>query len=544
MRPSLRFRLIPVTLPAIALCLGVPGTARPQAPDRDARIPKHGSLWVETFPSWEIWDEQFALGSPDVSDGAREPLSADYDGSITSRLFPGMDPLLADLNRDALALGYDSLAAQDVSLGRLEYGTITRDLRRVPFGISFGLFDRLAVDLLLPLERGTAETSFSFDSTTAGFVPASAVIPAPAAFFAPYSAAQASLAALIEGGTLSPEEEAAAIALLERSEEFGQALESRVDGAQLLPTASSAAGEQLTATYDDMTAGYTAFGFSLPGLTLPDSARRADLEGILAAEPIGLDSLQTTVRGWAPGELEVGLRLLLLDTFERAGEVNVDSFRATREPDLRGDGVRFRTTIGGRFRIPLSEPDRDPYLVPSSPLQQPIGDGQTDVEIGVWQDVQIDAWLWLVASARYTLQLEDELVMRVTGAGAPFGYAAQERQVTRDLGDVFELRLSPRFRLSETIALGLEYQWFDKGEDAYAGEGLPDPSPLALESSRSRHQLGIGAWYRTTPRYAAGLARLPVELALTWQTSIAGSGGQTPASGVMTFSMRVPIQLF
>jgi hypothetical protein len=177
-------------------------------------------------------------------------------------------------------------------------------------------------------------------------------------------------------------------------------------------------------------------------------------------------------------------------------------------------------------------------------MQQPVGDGQTDLEFGVWQDAQFGTWLWIVGSARYTLQLADELVMRVRDPGHPFGYTTQERTVNRNLGDVFELRLSPRFRMNETISLGIEYNWRSKGSDEYSGDGLPDPSPLANESSQSRHRLGIGAYYRTTPRFAAGIANFPMELSIVWQGSIAGGGGQTPASDIMTLNLRVPIQLF
>jgi hypothetical protein len=224
--------------------------------------------------------------------------------------------------------------------------------------------------------------------------------------------------------------------------------------------------------------------------------------------------------------------------------VDEDRFRRTREPDLRGSGVRFRTTVGGRLRIPVSEPDAAPYLVSSSPLQQPIGGGQTDVELGLWQDLQVGRLLWVVGSLRVVWQLEDEITLRVTGPGAPFAFEAQERTVTRNLGDRLALRLSPRVRINETLSFGLEYLWDRKGEDVYSGEGAPDPASLSRETELRRHRLGIGAWYRTTPRFAAGLSRFPIELAIVWQTSVAGSGGSTPASGLVTTSLRVPVRLF
>jgi len=537
-------RAAALLLVAAAGIAGHPERAWAQAYDRDARVPAHGSLWIEFAPSWEIWSDQFTGEGDDGTAGSRQPLHSEYDGPIVNRLFPGMDPLLADLNRDALALGYDSLGVADVSLGSTTYGSITRDVRTVPLGLSFGLFDRLAVDFMLPIVRGTVETSFAFDSATADFVPSSSVLPAPDAFFGSFEAARSDLAALVESGTLTPEEAAAARELLDSSGAFGAALATRVDEDGLLPIAGSQAGTGVTDRYAGLTAGFAGFGVDLPGFTLPDSARSDDFQRILAAAPLGIDSLQGTVRGWALGEAEIGLRLKLFDSFERIEAVDEDRFRATREPDLRGSGTRLRTTIGARIRIPLSEPDADPYLVPTSALQQPIGSGQTDVELGVWQDAQFGSWLWMVASARYVLQMEDELVMRVATEGRPFAYASQQRSVSRNLGDIFELRLSPRFRLNETMALGLEYRWRSKGDDTYAGEGIPDPSPLSAGTGGTRHRLGIGAWYRTTPRYLAGIANFPVEMSLVWQGSISGGGGRTPASDIMTFSLRVPIQLF
>lgn len=538
--PPARPGLVAATL----LLFALPAAARGQALDRDARIPASGELWLEVAPSNERWHEQFALDSELTDDGGREPLSADYDGPIAGRLFPGLDPLLADLNRDAVALGWDSLAATDARLGSLAIGSIDRELRRVPFGLSFGVLGRVAIDVSVPLVRGTASTAFAFDSTTADWITASRAIPQPDAFFGSFGSARAGLASLIEGGSLTPEEEVAARALLDRSEAFATALERRVDEEALLPVGASAPGTGLLSTYEDLSSAYVGYGLSLPALALPDSATSGDVQPLLAASPLGLDSLRTEVRGWSIGEVEVGVRVKLIDTFEPVPSVDEARFRRTREPDLRGDGVRFRTTVGGRLRLPVSEPDAAPYLVPSSPLQQPIGDGQTDVELGVWQDLQVGRLFWLVGSLRVVWQLEDELTLRVAGPGEPFAYETQERTVTRDLGDRLALRLSPRLRINESISLGLEYLWDRKGEDVYSGDGVPDPAPLSRETEIRRHRLGIGAWYRTTPRFAAGLSRIPIELAFVWQTSVAGSGGSTPASGIVTTSVRVPLRLF
>jgi hypothetical protein len=98
--------------------------------------------------------------------------------------------------------------------------------------------------------------------------------------------------------------------------------------------------------------------------------------------------------------------------------------------------------------------------------------------------------------------------------------------------------------MTATMAVGLEYGYRSKGADVYAGDGTPDPTPLEIGTTQRRHRLGIGLWYRTTPMVGAGLAGFPVEIAFLWSTSIAGSGGTTPDSNLLTASFRVPVHLF
>jgi len=54
----------------------------------------------------------------------------------------------------------------------------------------------------------------------------------------------------------------------------------------------------------------------------------------------------------------------------------------------------------------------------------------------------------------------------------------------------------------------------------------------------------VGVYYRTTDLVARGEATIPVEVSFLFQTAVAGSGGQTPASQIITASLRVPIRLF
>jgi len=201
--------------------------------------------------------------------------------------------------------------------------------------------------------------------------------------------------------------------------------------------------------------------------------------------------------------------------------------------------------VGARYRFPLSDPDKDPYLDPDVFLQQPIGTGQADLQLELFQDVAFGRRFMAVAGVTYGLQLKDELVRRVSPPGQPYGYVSQKTTVSRDMGDFLEIVISPRFSLTEAMSLAVEYTFWNKGNDVYqTTAGGVDASPLNAETSQTRHMLGIGAYYRTTRLFAAGRAGVPIDLAFLWQTAISGSGGQTPALGVVTLSIRLPIQLF
>ena len=385
------------------------------------------------------------------------------------------------------------------------------------------------------------------------------------------------------------------MALLADTDAFQGALDSRISGQQYLFTSGSSAGQQMTSYYGGFEAGFQSFGITLPGFGLPDNSTRSDLNAYFERDPVLGQPLGKVTRGWAFSEIEIGARFKLLDTFgwpERPEpEPEVEAAALPAEGDTTGvtqpvapappptddedpdfvpaeaespgagtpveaevaaepepvdqPGLRFRTTVGARYRFPLSDPDKDPYLDPDIFLQQPIGTGQADLQLELFQDVAFGRRFMAVAGVTYGLQLKDELVRRVSPPGQPYGYATQKTTVSRDMGDFLEIVISPRFSLTEAMSLAVEYTFWNKGNDVYqATSGGIDASPLNAETAQTRHMLGIGAYYRTTRLFAAGRAGVPIDLAFLWQTAISGSGGQTPALGVVTLSIRLPIQLF
>jgi hypothetical protein len=560
------------------LMLGcLPGMSHAQVRDRNARIPAAGELWFEFAPEFVSWNRQYAEDSPVAEDGQREPLFVDYDGRITERLFPGVVPLLLLVNRDADALGFDPLTADEASMGGLDFQTIDVEMRRVPLGLQFGIGGFAAFEVIAPLVRTEVETTFVFDSAAANLVPAETALADPSAFSAELDAAQFQLQAMVDGGFLTPEEVVVAEQLLADSEAFQSALGARIAGEEYLFTSSSQAGNQMTAYYSGFASDFQSFGISTPAFGLPGAVVGENLDTYFTREPLSGQPLGSTTRGWSIGELELGVRFKILDTFgwpqrpapppptEDTGEellAGADTV-AAEAPEGAGQGaeldtvsvelpiedevggIRFRTSVGARYRLPLSEPDQEPYLVPDVFLQQPIGDGQADLELELYQDIGFGRRLLVVAGATFGIQLQDELLHRISASDHPYALGSQEVTMTRDLGDYLHIVVSPRLVLAEALSLAVEYSFWSKEDDVYeVTEGDLDASPLTLETSQTRHTLGIGAYYRTTRLHAAGRSSLPIELAFLWETAIGGTGGQTPVATFVTASARMPFKLF
>ncbi len=556
---------------ATALVLAASASALPgQVPTvQDGRLPRQGAVWFELTPSFFSWSDQFALDSDLVADGSREPLAANFGGPITDRLYPGSAPFLLDINSDADALGYDPLAPSDLSFGALDYREISKQQRRFPFGLQIGILDRLSLEMTVPLVQTTSTSFFGYDTTAASVTAGTNVVPDPATFFGEFDDARSQLTDLITSGTLTPEELAQATALLANSSSFSSALQRRVMENLFTPVGSSTAGMQMAAMYDAFMAGYVGFGLALPQLSIPQNAAPSDLDALFGSAELDADPPGDVTRGLDVGELELGVRIGILNTFtsitrfdefpsrepgapadtegaEEEGERPVELGETARRLARRPASVQFRTTVGVKLRLPLKDANGPPYLDPSNFLDVPIGNGQKDVEISFFQDVRVSNVFMLLASAYYGVQLSDDVDLRVGPPDQPFGLASTLSTVERDLGNYFAARFAPQLLISNVMALGAEYNFWHKGSDRYTllVGGVPTADPLDVETSQTRHMLGVGAYYRTQDLWEDGRTGLPIEVAIIYQTAIAGSGGQTPAYQRFTIYLRLPAKIF
>lgn len=511
----------------MAGCLGLlphpgPATAQELLPRaQDAAVPGPGEVWFRGAPFFQAWHEEFG------TDGGRVPLADALDGPLLERIHPGPAAVLAPLNRDAEALGFSPLSPEEAAVGNLDVREIGVNSRSAAVTVEIGMVEGLSMDVMVPFVRTEVEPFLSFDPAGATLAGAAAAVPDPASFFGQIGDARDDLRARLEGGQLSPSEEERARELLEASGAFADALRPRVEENGLLPLAGTRAGEELAAFYAGLRSGFQDFGLLLPGLSLPATGDSTFLNdfflGTLAAPAPGI-----TERGWLAGEPEIGFRYRLLSGF--------------REEE---GGLQLRTTVGARARLPIRDANSEAFVQPSDFFGIPLGDGQRDLEVTVYQDLRWGRWLAVDAFVRYGAQLADVLRVRVRSPDRPFALPDQLRRVERDLGDYVRVRVSPRLRLHPSVSVGTEYRYWHKQADVYRDEdGGERIRALELQTERTRHRLGLTAVYRPAPAQEGEGEGSAAELGFTYQTAFAGSGGQTPAAGLVTLHVRLPVRAF
>ena len=226
---------------------------------------------------------------------------------------------------------------------------------------------------------------------------------------------------------------------------------------------------------------------------------------------LGLPALRDS-RRYGISDVEVGVRVRLLDRL--GGRLDV--------PDS-GNGTRLRAALTALVRLPTGEPDD-----PLDPLDVGVGDGQTDVELGVAADVLRGRRFVGSVAARYGVQIASELerVLPTSRSGPVVATA-----VERDLGDYLEIEATPRYAVNAYLTLAAHYRFRAKGVDAYAASVGGDPAAndaaltaLGLGTDTRQHVLGGGIVFSTLPAHARGAARVPVDVVYQRTATLAGAG--------------------
>jgi hypothetical protein len=166
--------------------------------------------------------------------------------------------------------------------------------------------------------------------------------------------------------------------------------------------------------------------------------------------------------------------------------------------------------------------------------------------------VLLGSRFWTSLALRYTVQLPDDQLVRVTDQPERV-LAAQYRQQTvrRDLGDFFELEATPRVVLTDWVAVAGQYYLRDKREDRYTGTfvipaavtgfaDLPlDARTLNQETRAVEHRVGGGLTLSSLKPFTAGRFPLPVELTYLFQQTVDGFGGGVPRLSLHQVQLRL-----
>jgi hypothetical protein len=521
-----------------AVLLLAPGQVDAQrvlGPWEDGTIAPRGVLRIGISPRFGQWKERHSR-----FDGAREPLGADFTlDSLGSSIFPfvgGLTPALATLTGNAtppLTLG--SLAT------RLDVTEVT-----TPISLEYGVTPRIGVHVVIPYVKNRvhvlAVANPGSTGATLGFNPAQTVSGARQrnglVVTALGTAGSALSSELVRcQGSSDPTcsainaDRAGATALVQLSSQVSDALAAvygttAVAGALYAPVAGGALHSAVDARLLSLNAQFRSFlGAPTSGEWVGDRPvpavpiGAAGLNALLgdpalgiAARPLG-DYEHSHV-----GDIEVGAKVVLLDTFGP---------NATAPLPRRG---ALRLAAAGVYRLGTGQLD-----LPHDFTDVGTGDRQADLELRGHADVALGPRLWTSAIVRLGLQRPDRLVRRITDDPRdPFPEFAREQEISRDLGDVVEFEVAPRYVPNDEFSVSGQYRFRRKAADTYVGtfqlngaDGTPlslNAATLGFGSEQQEHRLGFAVTFSTVRGHERRTARWPLEIAYLHTQVISGRG--------------------
>lgn len=311
----------------------------------------------------------------------------------------------------------------------------------------------------------------------------------------------------LSGGTVgrNPDPSANASRLAQLGEQWAE-----LGGSALLPTAGSALGAEIQRRL-------AAAG--APALSLPQAAADSALLQSLLVNPFGLGPLDSRVGPWRAGDTEVFARVLVLSSFGTA-PFPTDS-----------SGIAYRIAVRGAARLPTGT-----HSASNQILQLEDDVGRSGVALGVDGDLFAGQRFWTTVGARYAVIRGGEVPLRPVPYSRPLESIAEVTPVTVDPGDELEVRVAPRLRLAEAVAVGLDYQMLWLGATTFAH---PDADVASLQrEGGAMHRLGVGIRYTTLPTWQRGTGGIGTEMGISYVRTLAGPEG-VPAGGMVTISASV-----
>lgn len=515
-------------------------------PWEDATIAPRGVLRAGVAPRFATWRERFD------DHGTRGPLGAAF---TLDSLGAAQVPFVAGLQAPLATL--TGLASPALSLGTLATSLEVTEVTTA-VSLDYGLTSRVGLSMVVPYVKNhvyvTANPNAGTPAATIGVNPASLFPGArstnESVFGSLGSAATALTSELARcAGSMDPTcsavnaDRPGAQALVQLAGLVSTALAqvygtATVSGNAFAPVAGSAIHAAVDARLADLNTRFRAFlGAPVSGewvngrpVAAPPMGA-ADLASVLGDAAFGI-----AARPFADfehshvGDVEIGAKVVLLDTFGPA---------STAPPRRAG---ALRIALAGLYRLPTGQLD-----LPGHFADLGAGQKQPDLEARAFADLAVGPRLWTSAIVRFALQQPDRLVRRITEPGSPFPELARELEVERNLGDVLEAEVAPRFVPNDEFSFSAMYRYRRKGEDAYSGRfdvTSADGTALSLDAAAmnagtdaTEQMFGFAVTYSTIRGHAKRLARLPVEV--SYSHTIVLSGQNVPRVQANAIGVRI-----
>jgi hypothetical protein len=533
-----RFFSIGLAPVLVAGLVGLPAGAHGQ--EAEDPLVRRGTVRLEISPEFSNWHSRYGKrteGGQTVEEV--EPLGFDLTReSVGTAMIPS---LAVFEERIARALSVSDFAL-NLGTSSAEW---TNSVTRIPIRLDIGVLDWLTVSGMVPLVRSEPELDVPFraDSTNAnsGFNPALTDPGSVSSFLADLSADVVAFGETTTAICTTDPTSAECTAAQQLLQE-GQDLETSLtelygDADSFVPLEGTEAGGTLESRVADFATGLEAFGDTATVGAAPLSQAPLDSEGFQrlvtdAAYGVSGAPLEPLEGRWGLGDVELSAAARLLD-------------RMTR-PEDQDRNLRYQLGAEGLFRMSTGTP-------PDPDIFQDLGtgSGQSDVEVRGFLSALLGRRWGLWSHARFVFQGSTDLERRVTTPDVILAPSASRTFVTWQPGNAVELYVAPRYRFTEGISLYIPYRGYRKSADSYtlptgdtgvppgAPAGTPPVTVLEEETEISVHSLGIGVVYSTLPAFREGRSSYPMELRAAFQTTVGGSGGQTPSGATARLTLRL-----
>lgn len=558
----LRAALLAAILPPAALLI-LSSPLRAQAVTGvgdDATGPRGGEVRFSLSSMWKSWYERYGQGTPGRPNGSVEPLGVDFSfDTIGVAQLENLGPVQNTVRSLSGIPGFTA------SLGAAKT-QVRNDILSTPLAVEFGLTNWLSVSAMVPFVTATSKVNFTMNPTgfeaNMGFNPTlfvPAVIASNAAFLAQFDSASAQLSRQIAACGASPgspgcgpinANPSGARALVTSATAFAGGLSqvyggrAGATGSLFVPisgTAADAAIEAKIAAFRTMFSTYGNGAITGAGpLAAQTPLTGTDMQTVLTNPMFGVNArpLATSVtRGI--GDVELGMKLNVFDSFH-----GNDSAR------YAPSGFNFRQSFGGIYRMGTGS-----LPSPADFTALGTGDHQSDVEGRTFTDLLFGRHLWLSLVGSYTVQMADQLAVRIPDSPTQVILASYRQEtLQRKLGNILEIEINPHWQLNDYISFTGQYYYAHKAADSYTGTftvtdlagstAQLDAAVLGMYTETTESRVGIGATYSTVANVDKHRSGLPFDISYFHYETTLGSLGRVPKISVDQVTLRVYQRIF